>query len=96
MAVRPFSPLLMCADLSPAGSQYADQALASVCCLTAQKRVFEDLGRGVLENAWAGYNCSLFAYGQTGALDASAQTSPPTCTMLLSSSSGLHLISLLG
>ena len=24
------------------------------------------LGAGVLENAWAGYNCSLFAYGQTG------------------------------
>jgi hypothetical protein len=21
----------------------------------------------VLENAWAGYNCCLFAYGQTGA-----------------------------
>ena len=31
-----------------------------------QKRVFDDLGRGVLENAWKGYNCSLFAYGQTG------------------------------
>eukprot|EP00048_Salpingoeca_helianthica_P001914 m.52729 g.52729 ORF g.52729 m.52729 type:complete len:981 (-) comp11792_c0_seq1:836-3778(-) len=41
--------------LRPAGSVYADQ-----------KRVFEDLGRGVLQNAWAGYNCSLFAYGQTG------------------------------
>ena len=32
-----------------------------------QKRVFKDLGEGVLTNAWAGYNCSLFAYGQTGA-----------------------------
>lgn len=31
-----------------------------------QKKVFDDLGRGVLENAWKGYNCSLFAYGQTG------------------------------
>lgn len=31
-----------------------------------QKRVFDDLGRGVLANAWEGYNCSLFAYGQTG------------------------------
>jgi len=31
-----------------------------------QKRVFKDLGEGVLENAWNGYNCSLFAYGQTG------------------------------
>ncbi|PAV57014.1 hypothetical protein WR25_26093 [Diploscapter pachys] len=41
--------------LTPADSHYADQ-----------KRVFDDLGKGVLENAWAGYNCSLFAYGQTG------------------------------
>ncbi|PIC40350.1 hypothetical protein B9Z55_011723 [Caenorhabditis nigoni] len=39
----------------PENAHYADQ-----------KRVFEDLGRGVLANAWAGYNCSLFAYGQTG------------------------------
>jgi hypothetical membrane protein len=31
-----------------------------------QQKVFDDLGRGVLENAWKGYNCSLFAYGQTG------------------------------
>ncbi|XP_011668890.1 kinesin-like protein KIF28P isoform X2 [Strongylocentrotus purpuratus] len=31
-----------------------------------QKRVFEDLGRGVLANAWQGYNSCLFAYGQTG------------------------------
>ena len=35
-----------------------------ICIL--QKSVFDDLGRGVLENAWKGYNCSLFAYGQTG------------------------------
>lgn len=28
--------------------------------------MFEDLGNGVLDNAWKGYNCSLFAYGQTG------------------------------
>lgn len=41
--------------LASAEPQYADQ-----------KRVFDDLGRGVLENAWNGYNCSLFAYGQTG------------------------------
>lgn len=31
-----------------------------------QRTVFDDLGRGVLDNAWKGYNCSLFAYGQTG------------------------------
>ncbi|XP_072173412.1 kinesin-like protein KIF28 [Diadema setosum] len=41
--------------LAPANSKYADQ-----------KKVFEDLGRGVLANAWAGYNSCLFAYGQTG------------------------------
>ena len=28
--------------------------------------VFNDLGLGVLDNAWKGYNTSLFAYGQTG------------------------------
>ncbi|GFR94491.1 kinesin-like protein [Elysia marginata] len=41
--------------LSPKSPKYADQ-----------KKVFDDLGRGVLDNAWKGYNCSLFAYGQTG------------------------------
>ncbi|XP_076810506.1 kinesin-like protein KIF28 isoform X2 [Clavelina lepadiformis] len=41
--------------LEPDGSKYADQA-----------KVFDDLGKGVLENAWKGFNCSLFAYGQTG------------------------------
>jgi len=28
--------------------------------------VFGDLGQGVLQNAWKGYNATLFAYGQTG------------------------------
>ena len=28
--------------------------------------MYEDLGKGVLENAWQGYNAALFAYGQTG------------------------------
>jgi kinesin family protein 1 len=32
----------------------------------SQRKVFDDLGRGVLENAFQGFNCSLFAYGQTG------------------------------
>ena len=32
----------------------------------SQQKVFDDLGRGVLENAFEGFNCSLFAYGQTG------------------------------
>ncbi|XP_064643927.1 kinesin-like protein KIF28 isoform X2 [Lineus longissimus] len=31
-----------------------------------QKRVMDDLGAGVLKNAWEGYNSTLFAYGQTG------------------------------
>ncbi|CAG9327700.1 unnamed protein product [Blepharisma stoltei] len=36
-------------------SQYADQ-----------QTVFNDIGVGVLDNAWQGYHCCLFAYGQTG------------------------------
>ncbi|XP_060068434.1 kinesin-like protein KIF28P [Ylistrum balloti] len=31
-----------------------------------QRQVFNDLGKGVLDNAWQGYNAALFAYGQTG------------------------------
>eukprot|EP00095_Tigriopus_kingsejongensis_P011917 maker-scaffold507_size152468-snap-gene-0.36 protein:Tk11917 transcript:maker-scaffold507_size152468-snap-gene-0.36-mRNA-1 annotation:"kinesin-like protein kif28p-like" len=31
-----------------------------------QQRVFDDIGRGILDNAWKGFNASLFAYGQTG------------------------------
>ncbi|XP_075398810.1 kinesin-like protein KIF28P [Tenrec ecaudatus] len=31
-----------------------------------QKDVFHDLGRGILDNAWEGYNATLLAYGQTG------------------------------
>ena len=31
-----------------------------------QQNVFKDLGQGVLDNAWEGYNAALFAYGQTG------------------------------
>ncbi|KAJ3339384.1 hypothetical protein HDU93_008292 [Gonapodya sp. JEL0774] len=38
-----------------AGSNYADQ-----------RRVFDELGRLVLDNALAGYNSTLMAYGQTG------------------------------
>ena len=32
----------------------------------SQQTVFDDLGQGVLNNAFEGYNTSLFAYGQTG------------------------------
>jgi len=38
------------------GGRYADQRL-----------VFDTFGQRVLDNAWAGYHCCLFAYGQTGA-----------------------------
>ncbi|XP_007935192.1 kinesin-like protein KIF28P [Orycteropus afer afer] len=31
-----------------------------------QRDVFHDLGRGILDNAWQGYNATLLAYGQTG------------------------------
>lgn len=37
------------------GKQFADQ-----------RRVYNDLGKGVLDNAWEGFNSTLFAYGQTG------------------------------
>lgn len=39
-----------------AGSRYADQ-----------RTVFETFGRRILDSAWEGYHCCLFAYGQTGA-----------------------------
>lgn len=38
------------------GGRYADQ-----------KIVFDTFGTKVLDNAWDGYHCCLFAYGQTGA-----------------------------
>ncbi|CAE7269061.1 KIF13A [Symbiodinium microadriaticum] len=38
------------------GSRYADQQL-----------VFDTFGRRILDSAWEGYHCCLFAYGQTGA-----------------------------
>ena len=34
--------------------------------LLSQKKVFDDIGKGILDNAWKGYNATLFAYGQTG------------------------------
>ncbi|XP_059144638.1 kinesin-like protein KIF28P isoform X3 [Physella acuta] len=39
----------------PNGKKFADQ-----------KKVYQDLGEGVLKNAWDGFNSTLFAYGQTG------------------------------
>ena len=37
-----------------------------MCHCSLQQTVFKDLGQGVLDNAWEGYNAALFAYGQTG------------------------------
>ncbi|XP_054550939.1 kinesin-like protein KIF28P [Talpa occidentalis] len=31
-----------------------------------QREIFHDLGRGILDSAWQGYNSTLLAYGQTG------------------------------
>lgn len=42
-----------------------------------QERVFADLGISYLENAWRGYNCSIFAYGQTGAGKSFSMTGAP-------------------
>ena len=41
--------------LSPTSDKYADQ-----------KKVYNSVGKQVLDNAWEGYHCCLFAYGQTG------------------------------
>ena len=43
-----------CSELSPQSEKYADQ-----------QYVFKTLGVEILNNAWEGYNCCLFAYGQT-------------------------------
>ncbi|KFO25470.1 Kinesin-related protein 1 [Fukomys damarensis] len=32
----------------------------------SQRDVFRDIGRGILDSAWQGYNATLLAYGQTG------------------------------
>ncbi|ESN96977.1 hypothetical protein HELRODRAFT_102359 [Helobdella robusta] len=34
--------------------------------IATQSLIFNDLGSDILQNAWLGYNSSLFAYGQTG------------------------------
>jgi kinesin family protein 1 len=49
---REFSSILL---TRPIKGKYADQ-----------QKVFDTMGTGILDNAYKGYNCSLFAYGQTG------------------------------
>lgn len=41
-----------------------------------QDEVYDALGKQVLDNAWEGYNCCLFAYGQTGAGKSYSMVSP--------------------
>lgn len=41
-------------------------AFCILSSLAPQIRVFKELGLPMLDNAWKGYNCSIFAYGQTG------------------------------
>lgn len=31
-----------------------------------QEKVYNAVGKSILDNAWQGYHCCLFAYGQTG------------------------------
>ena len=47
---------------------YRDATKMSVLRLSSvgQKRVCDDMAVLVLNNAWEGYNATLFAYGQTG------------------------------
>lgn len=44
--------------------------LVTIFCyfFTDQAKVFENLGRDILEQAFEGYNGCIFAYGQTGLL----------------------------
>ncbi len=39
---------------------------ATSSAYATQHKVFDDLGQGVVQNAFEGYNAALFAYGQTG------------------------------
>ncbi len=42
------------------------QTVSPALSPTGQDAVFEAMGQGVLDNAFAGYNACIFAYGQTG------------------------------
>ncbi|XP_067130664.1 kinesin-like protein KIF28 isoform X2 [Centruroides vittatus] len=41
-----------------------DHRNGSIFC--DQEKIYNELGKGILHNAWEGYNSTLFAYGQTG------------------------------
>ncbi|CAM9123185.1 unnamed protein product, partial [Phaeothamnion confervicola] len=53
---RPFAFDHCYASVDPRDAEYA-----------GQERIYADLGTRLLQQAWEGYNCSIFAYGQTGA-----------------------------
>lgn len=46
-----------------------------------QDDVHQVLGINVLNNAWNGYNCSLFAYGQTGSGKVSCKEASIICVI---------------
>lgn len=45
---------------------FACSSMKRVHLIVFEREVSRDLGQGVLENAWQGYNATLLAYGQTG------------------------------
>ncbi|EGR27133.1 kinesin motor domain protein [Ichthyophthirius multifiliis] len=44
-----------------------NQAIAENQKYADQRHVYNTVGKQILDNAWQGYHCCLFAYGQTGA-----------------------------
>ena len=53
-----------------------------------QKEIFDTIGTPVLDSAFEGYNCSVFAYGQTGA----GYVPSIFCSASLGPASGLCLV----
>lgn len=49
--------------------------------ISDQAEVFEQVGSGVLNNAFAGYNACIFAYGQTGYIFAKWLSLQTACPM---------------
>lgn len=42
--------------------------LLTIVDLRPQEMIYEDIGAPVVRNALLGFNCSIFAYGQTGSV----------------------------
>ncbi|OQR91105.1 kinesin-like protein [Achlya hypogyna] len=62
-AGRPDNPL---AELMPPRVFQFDQCFGEQDEETVQAAIFQEIGVDLLENAFNGFNCSVFAYGQTG------------------------------